>query len=308
LSLRPDTIMYDVLPPPSADGWSHWPAPAKLNLFLRILGRREDGYHRLQTVFQLLDWGDWLHLRVRQDGAILRHRGGAGVPAEADLAVRAAKALQAATLCALGVEIDIDKHIPQGGGFGGGSSDAASVLVGLNHLWGLNLDEDVLASIGLSLGADVPVFVRGRSAFAEGVGERLAPLALSPRWYVLVDPGVGVPTAELFAAPDLTRDAPPATIADFLSGSVSGNAFEPVLRARCPEVRTAMEWLAGFGRPQLTGTGSGVFLAFEAQADAEAVCTQLPRHWRGWVVQGRDESALHRALRLNGAGAGTAEK
>ncbi|HET9047376.1 MAG TPA: 4-(cytidine 5'-diphospho)-2-C-methyl-D-erythritol kinase [Chiayiivirga sp.] len=300
--------MYELPSPRDTDGWSQWPAPAKINLFLHIIGRRPDGYHHLQTVFQLLDWGDWVRLRVRKDGAIVRDRGAAGVPAEADLAVRAAKALRGATGCALGAEIDIDKRIPQGGGFGGGSSDAASVLVGLNHLWELGLGADDLATIGLGLGADVPVFVRGRSAFAEGVGDCLTPITLAPQWYLLVDPGVGVPTAELFAAPDLTRDAPPTTIADFLSGSVSGNAFEPVLRARSSEAKMAMDWLAGFGRPQLTGTGSGVFLAFGAQAEAQVVLERLPRQWRGWVAQGVDESALHRSLRLRGVQGDTAGK
>lgn len=289
--------MYEQAGERSSDGWSHWPAPAKLNLFLRILGRRPDGYHDLQTVFQLLDWGDWVHLRIREDGAIVRQRGAVGVSEDADLGVRAAQALRVASGCRRGAEIGIDKRIPQGGGFGGGSSNAATVLVGLNHLWGLDLDEDALADIGRGLGADVPVFVRGRSAFAEGVGERLTPLNLPPRWFVLVNPGFGVPTAELFAAQDLTRDASPTTIADFISGFAIGNAFEPVLRARRPEIRSAMEWMAGFGLPQITGTGSGVFLAFDTQADANVVLDVLPKPWRGWVAQGVDESALHRALR-----------
>ena len=278
--------------PPPGEGWSLWPAPAKLNLFLRITGRRTDGYHLLQTVFQLLDWGDDIALRTRADGRIERHRGAPGVGARDDLAVRAALALRAATGCGLGAEIDINKRIPLGGGFGGGSSDAATVLVGLNRLWGLHRTDDELACIGLALGADVPMFVHGRSAFAEGIGERLVPLALPRRWFLLVDPGFGVSTAELFQAPDLTRDAPPTTIADFLSGSVSGNAFEPVLRKRSPWIGAALDALASFGTPHVTGTGAGLFLAFDDPARADAVRARLPSQWRTWVAAGVDESPL----------------
>lgn len=274
------------------DGWSVWPAPAKLNLFLHVIGRRADGYHALQTAFQLLDWGDDVALRVRADGRIKRLRGAPGVLAQDDLAVRAALALRAATGCGLGADIDIEKRIPPGGGFGGGSSDAATVLVGLNYIWRLHLTADQLARIGLALGADVPVFVHGRTAFAEGVGERLTPLALPQRWFLLADPGFGVSTAELFQAPDLTRDAPPTTIADFLSGSVSGNAFEPVLRKRCPRIGAALDALAAFGTPHVTGTGAGLFLAFDDRARAEAVRAKLPPQWRAWVAAGVDESRL----------------
>ena len=285
------TMHANAVPMP-VDGWSVWPAPAKLNLFLRIIGHRADGYHLLQTAFQLLDWGDDIALRARADGRIERLRGAPGVVAGDDLAVRAALALRAATGCSLGADIDIDKRIPQGGGFGGGSSDAATVLVGLNHIWRLHLTADELARIGLALGADVPVFVHGRSAFAEGIGERLAPLVLPRRWFLLVDPGFGVSTAELFQAPDLTRDAPPMTIADFLSGSVSGNAFEPVLRKRCPRIGTALDALASFGTPHVTGTGAGLFLAFDDPARADAVRAKLPPKWRAWVAAGVDESPL----------------
>jgi 4-diphosphocytidyl-2-C-methyl-D-erythritol kinase len=208
---------------PTADaGWSAWPAPAKLNLFLRIVGRRADGYHLLQTAFQLLAWGDTVGLRVRDDGAIHRVEGNDAVAAADDLAVRAAKLLQSESGCALGCEIAVGKRIPMGGGFGGGSSDAATVLVALNHLWGTGLDPERLAALGLVLGADVPVFVHGQNAWAEGVGEQLTPLNLSPRWYLIVDPGVHVPTAELFQASDLTRDAAAATIRGFVSGPALG--------------------------------------------------------------------------------------
>lgn len=283
-------------------GWSRWPAPAKLNLFLRITGRREDGFHLLQTVFRLLDWGDTVHLRLRDDGAIRRVSGLAGVAPEQDLAVRAARSLQAATGCRLGVDIRVDKAIPAGGGFGGGSSDAATVLCALDRLWACGLGEDRLAALGLALGADVPVFVRGHNAWAEGVGEQLLPLDLPPAWYLLVDPGVSVPTAELFQAPDLTRDASPATMPDFVSGARLGNAFEAVLRRRAPAVDAALAALSRVGEAQLTGTGGGCFAAFGSRQEAEAARAALPPGLRSWLARGADRSALHR--RLAGAAAG----
>lgn len=278
-------------------GWTQWPAPAKLNLFLRITGRRADGYHELQTVFRLLDWGDRLRLRVRDDGHIVRHGASvAGVAEADDLAVRAAKMLKEHANCALGADIVVEKHIPAGGGFGGGSSDAATVLCALNQLWGLDLDDDALAALGLRLGADVPVFVRGRSAWAEGVGERLQPVALPPAWYVLADPGVHVPTAALFAAPDLTRNAAPAKIADFVAGSVLDNAFEPVLRRREPAVEAVFEALARIGRPRLTGTGSGCFVEFADRDSAQSALARLPRGLRAWLATGVEYSPLRHAL------------
>lgn len=278
--------------------WSHWPSPAKLNLFLHITGRRADGYHILQTVFQLLDWGDEVRLRLRPDDQrIERLRGAQGVPAQDDLSVRAAQALrQAAGRAVPGVDIAVQKRIPQGGGFGGGSSNAATVLLVLNRLWGLNLDQDALAQIGLKLGADVPVFVRGHSAFAEGVGERLQALSLPRRWFLLVDSGLSVPTAELFQAPDLTRDALSVTIADFASGFVHGNAFEPVLRRRSPQMAAALDQLSAFGTAQVTGTGGGVFVAFESRDAAQAALQALPSTWRAWVAEGVNRSPLHRRL------------
>ena len=280
------------------DGWSVWPAPAKLNLFLRILGRRPDGYHRLQTVFQLLDWGDRVRLRLRDDGRIHRPGGSPYGVAEADdLVVRAAKMLQSEARITQGADIVVEKLIPLGGGFGGGSSDAATVLVVLNRLWNAGLGEDALSALGLRLGADVPVFVRGRSAWAEGVGEELTPVDLPPAWYLLVDSGVSVPTAELFQAADLTRDAPAATIRDFVSGSVLGNAFEPVLRRRSEAVEALLQRLSQLGPAALTGTGGGCFARFGARADAEAALAQLPPGSRAWVAEGVDVSPLHRALR-----------
>jgi 4-diphosphocytidyl-2-C-methyl-D-erythritol kinase len=282
----------------AVDGWTHWPAPAKLNLFLRILGRRPDGYHRLQTVFQLLDWGDSVALRVRGDGRIHRAAaGGYAVPEDQDLVVRAAKLLQKEANVAQGADIAVEKVIPVGGGFGGGSSDAATVLVALNHLWSAGLGEDELAALGLRLGADVPVFVRGRSAWAEGVGEELVPVELAPAAYLVVDTGVSVPTAELFQTPDLTRDAAPATIAGFVSGSALGNAFEPVLRRRSEAVEATLQVLSQLGPAALTGTGGGCFVRLRTRAEAEAALARLPQGLRAWVAEGVSESPLHRALR-----------
>jgi len=287
------------------EDWTAWPAPAKLNLFLRIVGRRSDGYHLLQTVFQLLDWGDVVRLRPRADGEIRRQGGGGyGVPEASDLVVRAAKLLKNASNCRLGADIVVEKRIPLGGGFGGGSSDAATVLVALDALWGTRLGEDRLAALGLALGADVPVFVRGRSAWAEGVGEQLKPLVLPRSAYLVVDTGVSVPTAELFQAPDLTRDAPPATISDFASGPVLGNAFEPVLRRRSPAVATVLDMLARLGPSALTGTGGGCFARFDARADAEAALARLPPGMRAWVAEGVDVSPLLGALSAWRAGRG----
>ncbi|MFY0186308.1 4-(cytidine 5'-diphospho)-2-C-methyl-D-erythritol kinase [Stenotrophomonas sp. PUT21] len=277
----------------TADGWSTWPAPAKLNLFLHITGRRPDGYHQLQTVFRLLDWGDRIGLRLREDGRIRREGTSvAGVAEDDDLAVRAARLLKRAANIAQGADISVEKVVPAGGGFGGGSSDAATVLLALNRLWNAGLDVDALAALGLQLGADVPVFVRGHNAWAEGVGELLTPIALPPAWFVLVHPGVHVPTPALFASPDLTRDAPVAKIADFASGSLLGNAFEPVLRRREPAVEAALAALSSIGRARLTGSGSGCFVEFATRAAAEQGLAQLPKELRAWVAAGVERSPL----------------
>ena len=276
--------------------WSVWSAPAKLNLFLRIVGRRADGYHDLQTVVRLLDWGDELRLRVRQDGAILRANEVPGVPAEADLVVRAARLLQTEARVAAGTEIAVDKRIPMGGGLGGGSSDAATTLVALNHLWGCGLDEDALATLAHRLGAAVPVFVRGRSAWAEGVGERLTPVALPRRWYVVLDPREHVPTAALFQASELTRNALPATISSFASGETAENAFEPVVRARHPKVAAALDWLSRFGRARLSGSGGCVFLETTSLAQARKVVRECPPAFAAQLAAGVEVSPLHRAL------------
>lgn len=288
----------------NATGWSDWPAPAKLNLFLRITGRRADGYHALQTVFRILDWGDTVRLRVRHDGVIRRE--GESIPgvAEADdLLVRAAMALQTNANVGLGADIAVEKRIPAGGGFGGGSSDAATVLVALDLLWGTHLGTDRLAAIGLALGADVPVFVRGANAWAEGVGEILTPVDLPPAWYLLADPGVHVPTAALFQIPELTRDSAPATMHDFVSGAVLGNAFEPVLRRREPAVEAAFGVLAQVGSPRLTGTGSGCFVEFADRESAEAALAHVRSEapsLRAWMAEGASRSPLRNGLTQQG--------
>ncbi|RFF40192.1 4-(cytidine 5'-diphospho)-2-C-methyl-D-erythritol kinase [Xanthomonas nasturtii] len=281
---------------PGSD-WSAWPAPAKLNLFLQITGRRADGYHLLQTVFRLLDWGDTIHLRVRSDGQIRRiGESLPGVAEDDDLVIRAARLLQSAAGTRVGAEIRVDKRIPAGGGFGGGSSDAATVLVALDALWGLGLATDTLAELGLQLGADVPVFVRGRNAWAEGVGEQLTPIALTEAAYLLVDPGVHVPTPALFRSQELTRDAAPAKIADFASGSLLDNAFEPVLRRREPAVEAVFQALSRVGSARLTGSGSGCFVEFATCAAAEQALARLPGNLRAWVVEGAAHSPLLDAL------------
>lgn len=292
--------------PDGEAGWSQWPAPAKLNLCLRIVGRRGDGYHRLQTVFRLLDWGDTIHLRPRADGVIARHGASArGVDEADDLTVRAARLLQSASKPLQGVDIVVEKRIPVGGGFGGGSSDAATVLLALDRLWGLALGTDRLAAIGLELGADVPVFVRGRNAWAEGVGELLTPLDLPQAWYVLADPGVHVATAELFQAPELTRNAAPATISDFVSAAAGkhaplGNAFEPLLRRREPAIEAVFAALAQVGSPCLTGSGSGCFIEFADRESAEAALARLPNGLKAWMAEGAARSPVLDALETPG--------
>ena len=284
------------------DGWSAWPAPAKLNLFLRITGRRADGYHLLQTVFRILDWGDTVYLRVRPDGEV--RRVGDSVPgvAEADdLVVRAANLLKISANVALGADIAVEKRIPAGGGLGGGSSDAATVLRALDRLWGCGFDEGRLAELGLRLGADVPAFVRGRNAWAEGLGEQLTPLDLPSAWYLVAEPGVHAATAGLFQAPELTRNAAAATISDFVSnpsrqGVALGNAFEPVLRRREPAVDAVMQALARVGAPRLTGSGSVCFVEFADRESAEAALRQLAPAFAARVVAGASRSPLLDAL------------
>ena len=289
-------------------GWSVWPAPAKLNLFLRIVGRRADGYHALQTVFRILDWGDTLSIRLRDDGRIVRHgRAAPGVAEADDLVVRAATMLQSAANVRQGADIALEKRIPTGAGLGGGSSDAATVLRALDRLWGCNLGVDRLAELGLRLGADVPVFVHGENAWAEGLGEQLTPLELLPAWYLLVSPGVHAATAELFQSTELTRNASAATIPDFVSdpflqGQVLGNAFEPVLRRREPAVEAAFVALRSLGTPRLTGSGSVCFVEFADRESAEraldVLTGRLDSGFTAWIAAGAKRSPLLDALEM----------
>jgi len=280
---------------------STWPAPAKLNLFLHVVGRRADGYHELQTLFQLLDLTDTLTIRVRPDGIIERNAGARDIDPEADLAVRAARMLQAASGSRLGASLGVHKRIPVGAGLGGGSSDAATVLLALNQLWGLDLAPAELARLGLTLGADVPVFIQGFSAWGEGVGERLTPVELPERWYLLIHPGVGVSTREVFQSPELTRNSPLITIRAFFD-SGGRNDCEPVVRARVPAVAEALDWLAQFAPARLTGTGSCVFAAFESAALAERLAARVPTRWTSWVARGLNASPVQGLLSQGRAG------
>lgn len=273
--------------PVTLDWTSRWPAPAKINLFLHVVGRRADGYHLLQTVFRFLDRADTLHFAPRADGDIVLATPIPGVPAESDLTVRAARLLQQESGCRQGAEIRLEKVLPMGGGLGGGSSDAATVLLALNHLWGLHLSRQRLQQIGLALGADVPVFVGGQNAFAEGVGEELLPVDLPPAWYVVVEPGVAVPTAAIFGAAELRRDTPAIAAADWRPG-MGGNDLEPVAVARFPAVAAALAALAPLSPlpPRMSGSGACVFAEFASAVAAEAVAAALAPDWKCWVAQG----------------------
>lgn len=278
-----------------------WPAPAKLNLFLHITGRRPDGYHELQTVFQFIDFGDELRFVLRDDGEVRRVSGPADVAEEQDLTVRAARLLRQAAGCSLGADIHIHKRLPMGGGLGGGSSDAATTLVALNQLWQTGLSEDALAELGRQLGADVPVFVRGHAAWGEGVGERLTAIDLPQPWFVVLVPKVHIATAQLFAHPRLTRDVPALKIRDFLApakGEAFVNVFEPLVREAYPEVAEALDWLAAQGcASKLTGTGACVFAAFEDEAVAREVATRAQGHWQVILARGCNQSPLHTAMK-----------
>jgi len=267
-----------------AVGETLWPAPAKLNLFLHIIGRRADGYHELQTLFQLIDLCDTIGITLREDGHIKRTAGPGEVPPDADLTVRAAKALQTATGVQLGASLRVIKRIPLGGGLGGGSSDAATTLLALNQLWGCNLPLSQLDELGLALGADVPVFLHGSSAWAEGLGERLTPVELPERWFVIIHPGIAVATREVFQAPELTRNSPRLTMRAVLESG--RNDCEAVVRARFPQVSRALEWLERWAPARLTGTGSCVFAAFASAAEAERIAARVPDDWKSFVARG----------------------
>ena len=271
------------------------PAPAKLNLMLHILGRRPDGYHELQTLFQFLDYGDELEFALRDDGVVRLHTDIADVPHDSNLIVKAARQLQALSGSTLGADIWLHKVLPMGGGIGGGSSDAATTLLGLNHLWQLGWGEDRLAELGLRLGADVPVFVRGHSAFAEGVGEKLTPVNPAEPWYLVLVPQVAVSTAEIFSDPLLTRDSAPIKVRPVLEGN-SRNDCQSVVERRYPDVRNALNLLGKFTEARLTGTGSCVFGAFPSKAEADRVSHLLTETLTGFVAKGSNVSMLHRKL------------
>ena len=285
-----------------------WPAPAKLNLFLRVTGRRTDGRHNLQTVFQLLDFGDEVEITPRRDDRIVLLDPPPGLDARSELSVRAAELLRARTSARRGVSVRLTKRIPQGAGLGGGSSNAATTLVALNRIWETGLDDHRLAALGLELGADVPVFVHGRSGWAEGVGERLRALPLPPLWYLVVHPRIFVSTAQVFADTRLTRDSPPLKMPALSAGwpvdvaallAAAGNDCEPVVRLRHPAVDDLIEWLgqrverADWAR--MTGTGSAAFGVFRGEESARRAMRELPEGWDGWIVRGIAESPLRRS-------------
>jgi 4-diphosphocytidyl-2-C-methyl-D-erythritol kinase len=264
------------------------PAPAKLNLFLHVIGRRPDGYHLLQTVFQLLDHGDALDFDLREDGVIRRTTEVPGVPEESDLIVRAARLLAARfPERQLGADISISKRLPMGGGLGGGSSDAATTLMALNHLWETGLTRPELMALGLQLGADVPFFIFGTNAFAEGVGEELQPVATPETWYVVLEPGVMVPTAAIFTAEDLTRDTKMVIITDFLAAPVGfgKNDLQSVACKLFPPVAQALEWLSQFGKARMTGSGACVFCDVGNANNADNVLSKLPPQWKAWKAK-----------------------
>lgn len=268
-----------------------WPAVAKINLFLHITGRRQDGYHELQTLFQLLDYGDDLGFELRDDGNIRRKGDLGGVPEDQDLCLRAARLLRDSAGGANGVTISVSKRVPLGGGLGGGSSDAATTLLALNRLWETGLSRPELAELGLQLGADVPVFIAGRSAWAEGVGEILEPVSLDPQWYVVITPPVSVSTANVFANKHLTRDTDPITIRDFHAGRCE-NQLESVVRAEFREVDNLLNWLSNFGQPRMTGSGSSVFLPVPDEETGRSVLAESPAESTGFVARGLNEHPL----------------
>lgn len=276
-------------------------APAKLNLFLHITGRRPDGYHALQTVFQLIDWGDVLHFTLRQDGEVHRKTEVPGVPEASDLVVRAAALLKAHTGTTLGVNIEIEKRLPMGAGLGGGSSDAATTLLALNRLWKLNLARDELQTLALQLGADVPFFIFGKNAFAQGVGEALEAVQLPPRYFLVVTPRVHVPTAAIFSDKLLTRDSEAVTITDFLAQqscnarwpeSYGRNDMQPVVMGKYAEVAQVLGWFETIAPARMTGSGSSVFAAFRSIAEAEAAQVKLPADWVSAVASSLDTHPL----------------
>lgn len=277
-----------------------WPAPAKINLFLHITGRRDDGYHLLQSVFQFLDFSDELQFNIRTDGEVHRVNDVPNLAEQDDLIIRAAKCLQQKTQTTQGVDIQLNKKLPMGGGVGGGSSDAATTLVALNYLWQTGLDLNQLMALGLSLGADVPVFIKGEAAFAEGVGESLQAIHLPEPWFLLIKPSVHVSTAEIFNDPQLTRNSSAIRICDLQTGVIGigdlTNVCEPVAAQHYPEIAEVIEYLKQYGKPRMTGTGACVFSPFETQAAAQTVLAGLPEKWSGFVARGMNQSPLQQYL------------
>ena len=270
-------------------------APPKLNLFLHITGRRDDGYHNLQTLFQLLDAGDKLTFTPNDSGRIRLTPPIEGVPENQNLIVRAALALQQATNCPRGCDIELDKQLPMGGGLGGGSSNAATTLLALNRLWSCDLPLSTLVQLGAKLGADVPVFVEGQSAFAEGIGERLTAVEIDEYWYLVITPDCAVPTGEIFSHPQLTRNSPAIKIRA-LSEVQYRNDCQPVVEALFPPVKQAVKWLENYGQPLMTGTGASVFCRWSFEDEARAVLARVPKHWRAFVARGVNQSPVHQEL------------
>ena len=268
-----------------------FPAPAKLNLFLHIVGRRADGYHLLQSVFRLIDRHDTLHLRITDNGSIRRMQEIPGVPEAHDLCVRAAKLLQQHTGCPLGVDIRLEKRLPMGGGLGGGSSDAATVLLALNRLWQLDLPRSTLLQLGLQLGADIPVFVFGQNAWAEGIGEQLQAISLPAAWYVALTPAAHVATAQVFTSEQLTRDTNPAKMAAFFKG-YGHNDLEPVVCRQYPAVASALDWLKQFGDARMSGSGASVFLECDSEVEAQRIFSLKPESVAGFIAAGLDQHPL----------------
>ncbi len=268
-----------------------WPAPAKINLFLHISGQRDDSYHLLQTAFQFLDYGDVLQFGVHDNPSISLSTAIDGVDDEDNLIIRAARALQASANIQQGVNITIEKRLPIGGGLGGGSSNAATTLLALNQLWQCHLSKTELAQLGLTLGADVPIFLHGEAAWAEGVGEQLSPISPPEPWYAVIAPDCHVSTAEVFSSQELTRDCEPITISRFLSGE-GRNICEDVVTKLYPQVSEALSWLGQYGKARMTGTGACIFASFDSRAQAQQVITAIPAHWQGFVAKGCNCSPL----------------
>ncbi len=275
-----------------------WPAPAKINLFLHVTGQRSDGYHELQTAFQFLDYCDYLSFEHTLDNDIQLLTAMDGVEHKDNLIVRAAKLLRDYTGINKGVLIALEKKLPMGGGLGGGSSNAATTLIALNHVWNCQLSNKQLAQLGLDLGADVPIFIYGHAAWAEGVGEKLVAISPPEPWYVVIVPDCQVSTAEIFSAPQLTRDCRSITISRFLSGE-GKNVCEGVVRKNYPLVAKALDWLSNYATPRMTGTGACVFADFSSQQQAQDVLAMLPNHWRGFIAKGCNESPLTQCMKMN---------